>query len=160
MRYFIIILLAFVLNSCTNDTPQARVAPPTQTEALSTYYWVYDDFAPMENDVCWYFYADNGVKNCNLKFLYDCDSLTVTDTLTLGIEPEIGNAFYVMDSIEMDSINTYHFLQGRETYKGVFNNNGVCDKYINSRVFAFAIEIKATDQFIFEFGDTLFINKK
>ena len=69
-------------------------------------------------------------QNCDVKFLETKQFIEVPQVEVVRFsEHNVGNAYYIVDKITPINLDSskYVLRQGRETFIGVYNNDGVCD---------------------------------
>lgn len=160
-----LLLAAFIMSAlvitCTIDEPNNPRQPRQPSEPVvatcldkvGTSIFIVTEITHKQSDV--YKVRAETTDNCHAKFLDYQTAVSIGDTLCLCETSQVGKAFYVLDSVEVvGSLNEYHFLQGRETVNGVFNNDAVCDAYANYFKFHMEVlEIPGT----WALGDTIYL---
>lgn len=88
--------------------------------------------------------------NCDLKFLEHKEFIEI-DSIELVRWPEhnVGNALYIVNSITdiNNDSSLYVLKQIRETFDGVFNNDGVCDGGNNPALINFFVRFKKCKEY-------------
>lgn len=154
------VVIITVIAQCVtspNEPPLPPISEPIANVCLdkigeSTF--IYDDQHLKQGDV--YRFRYTSTDNCDAKFLGTEFMVSAIDTLCLCETKQVGEAFFVLDSVDVvGSLNIYHFLQGRETYQGVYNNDAVCNRY-TSGSFMFHMEVLDTPG-RWNLGDTIYL---